>query len=240
MVAEATWLGFERVQDSGRMTRHCHDRAYAALVLSGSYVEAGDAGRHDVGVGDVLIHGRFESHQNAFGTKGAYILNLPCPQQVSGTIGRVPDPDAIAILAERDPRAAAEMLFAELIAGRAVADDWPDLLARALDRDEVPSLSGWAEEAGLSPASVSRGFARAYGTSPQRFRADRRASRALRAIAAGSSSFTMLAAELGFADQAHMSREVARLSGAPPSRWRQPGQSAFKRFGREDASASFE
>jgi AraC-like DNA-binding protein len=65
---------------------------------------------------------------------------------------------------------------------------------------------------------VSRGFASAYGVSPKRYRAERRASRAAQAIAAGEGSFVMLALDLGFADQSHMSRAVARLTGLAPRR----------------------
>jgi hypothetical protein len=38
------------------MPRHRHLQRYAAIVLSGGYVEAGDAGRMRVRAGDVLVH----------------------------------------------------------------------------------------------------------------------------------------------------------------------------------------
>jgi hypothetical protein len=42
--------------------RHVHTRAYAALVLSGCYEEAGDSGRHRVQAGNVVLHEAFEAH----------------------------------------------------------------------------------------------------------------------------------------------------------------------------------
>lgn len=224
MAVEDIWLGLERVDQAHHVFRHCHDRAYAALVVSGGYHEAGDSGRRRVGAGDVLIHGRFEGHQNSFDSKGAVILNLPCAPDMLGCSGWIEDPDRIVRTAERDPWMAMAMVLEALQPGMAPAKDWPDLLAAALDRDEVSSLFEWAEAIGVARGSLSRGFALAYGVSPQRFRADRRACRAVHALTAGTESLTRLAAELGYADQAHMSREVSRLTGAPPSRWRTQGE----------------
>jgi hypothetical protein len=45
--------------------------------LKGSYVEAGDTGRHCVTEGDVIVHRDYESHLNRFGPHGAEVLVLP-------------------------------------------------------------------------------------------------------------------------------------------------------------------
>jgi AraC-like DNA-binding protein len=103
-----------------------------------------------------------------------------------------------------------------MVPGGGALADWPDILARDLDRDRVRSLSAWASAHGLAAASVSRGFASAYGVSPKRYRVERRACRAAQAIAAGRGPFVTLALDFGFADQSHMSREVARLTGLAP------------------------
>ena len=44
------------------ISRHVHKRAYAALVLSGYYEEAGGSGRHRVQAGDVVLDEAFEAH----------------------------------------------------------------------------------------------------------------------------------------------------------------------------------
>ena len=82
--------------------RHHHLAPYAAVVLRGSYVEAGDRGRYRVEAGDVLLHDRFEAHRDAFGAAGADILNLPCPEGIGPACGRIADPDRIVRVAERD------------------------------------------------------------------------------------------------------------------------------------------
>lgn len=63
-----------------RMPRHRHGEAYVALVLAGSYVEAGDRGRLRIEAGQAVFHDRFESHRNEFFGHGAQGLNLPVPR----------------------------------------------------------------------------------------------------------------------------------------------------------------
>lgn len=206
--------------DAGGLPRHRHDFPYMCLVLRGAFLEAGDAGRFRVVPGDVLVHRIFEAHQDRFAPAGAEVLNLPLPP---GTAGpgrfRVGDADRIARIAERDPRAAAEAAMAEWTAAPGESD-WPDLLARDLARAAPLSIGGWARRNGLAPATVSRGFRQAYGATPARFRAELRARRAWLGLAGAEGPLVQLALDAGFADQAHMTRAVRALTGAPPSRWR--------------------
>ena len=85
------------------ISRHAHKRAYAALVLSGCYEEAGDSGRHRMQAGNVLLHEAFEAHLDRISTLGAVVLNVPLPAQYAFRpgIGRVEDPDAIVRLVEK-------------------------------------------------------------------------------------------------------------------------------------------
>jgi hypothetical protein len=59
------------------LTRHSHDQAYAALVFSGRYEEAGDHGRLQVEAGDVILHQCFEAHLDRFSGSAVRVLNLP-------------------------------------------------------------------------------------------------------------------------------------------------------------------
>jgi AraC-like DNA-binding protein len=211
---------FQTLTAGGRMERHRHAHAYAALVLSGGYVEAGDRGRFRARPGQVLIHGAWESHMDAFSGSGAVVLNLPFADEVSFGAARIADPDAVARAAGRDLDEAVQ-LFREGLAPLDVAlDDWPDQLAAALRRDPDIGLEAWAAAAGLAPETLSRGFRRAFGATPRRYRAEQRALRAARALQRRDDPPAALAAELGFADQAHMSRAVAALTGLSPGRLR--------------------
>jgi AraC-like DNA-binding protein len=193
-----------------RLARHRHSQPYAALVLQGGYLEAGDCGRFDVGPGQVILHGPFESHANAFRTRGAVVLNLDVSCE-SGALARVDDPDLIVRLAERDTRAACEALAATLVIDSRRCADWPDLLSQRIIQDPDVDLGEWARQSGLAPPSLSRGFFRTYGVTPKRFRADQRALRAVRALGSWRGHGAKLAAELGFTDQAHMTKAIKAL-----------------------------
>jgi AraC-like DNA-binding protein len=196
-----------------RLARHRHTRPYAALVLQGGYLEAGDCGRFDVEAGQVILHGAFEAHQNVFTTRGAVVLNLDVHCD-SGALARVDDPDLIVRLAERDTRAACEALAETLVIQTARDVDWPDQLCLRIIHDPDVDLGEWARQRGLAPPSISRGFVKAYGVTPKRFRADQRAIRAARAFAAGRARGARLAADLGFTDQAHMCKAIKALKAS--------------------------
>ena len=215
-------LGFEQRPAWEMIPRHRHRGAYLSVVLGGSYEETGDRGRIRVRPGDMLIHGAFDSHLNRFPAAGARILNLTLPDNVEPETGfaRSPEMDAAIRLAERDPRAAAELLVATAVPALAHAGDWPDLLADALDADPSLRIGDWAREHRLADATVSRGFQQVYGVSPSAFRAQLRGRRAWRRIVEPGQTLTDLAYELGFADQAHMTRTMRALTGQPPRAWR--------------------
>jgi AraC-like DNA-binding protein len=202
-----------------RMPRHRHGEGYVALVLAGGYVEAGDRGRLRVEAGQAVVHGSYESHGNAFGGTGARVLNLPAFAAPAGdALGHVDDADAVARLAERDAGEAAELLRQTFRPLAARLNDWPDLLAAALAADPNLGLTDWAGSMGIAPQSLSRGFRQAYGVSPKRYRLELRALQALRRLPGWQGSMAMLAAETGFADQAHLTHAIVALTGRPPKR----------------------
>jgi AraC-like DNA-binding protein len=209
-----------RERSARRINRHHHLAPYAALVLRGGYVEAGDRGRFRAAAGDVLLHDAFETHQDEFGAGGADILNLRLAEAPRASVGRIDDPDRIAITAERDPQEAALLLLDQLLPAAAAQAEWPDRLAADLRANRVASLAGWADAAGIAPSSLSRGFRLAYGVSPQRFRADCRAGEAARALQRTELAIAMIAADCGFADQPHLTRSISRLTGCSPARLR--------------------
>ena len=215
-----TTTGIQRLPAGATMTRHRHARPYAALVLAGSYVEAGDCGRVRVGPGDVVFHRPHDAHLDTFARRDVVILNLPASDADGPLTATVDDVDAIVRLAERDAREAAHALRVTCRASRALLDDWPDRLAAALAGDGTLVLGDWAVATGIAPQSVSRGFQRVYGVSPKRYRLEQRALRAIRRLDGWRGSLADLAAETGFADQAHMGRVVAAVTGSSPGRMR--------------------
>jgi AraC-like DNA-binding protein len=209
-----TWT--TRHSASERMPRHRHIEGYAALVLAGGYVEAGDRGRILVQAGQVVIHGAYEAHQDHFARAGALVLNLPLVGNLDGITGVVTDADAIAREAERDIRAAAALLKETIRPMNALLTDWPDQLAVALASQNDFSIESWADEMGLAPQSISRGFRQAFGVSPKRYRLEQRTLRALRKLQTWPGTLAGLAADVGFSDQAHLTRAVLGMTGVAP------------------------
>ena len=203
------------------LPRHKHAEAFAALVLSGHYAEAGDTGRHRVEPGDVLIHGPFESHIDRFDGEGAEVLVIALPGIWSGPLlGRIADPDAVMRTAECDLTAAAGLIATEMVAKPHAASDWPDLLAQELRSNPGMAVRTWADRTGLHPGSISRGFRQVFGLTPAAFRLIARTHQAIAAIRLSRSPLCEIADESGFADQAHMSRAVGKLAGMSPAQLR--------------------
>lgn len=198
------------------LPRHRHAEPYLAVVLAGGYVEAGDGGRWRARPGTVVVHGAHEAHRDSFDAAETVVLNLPVPAGLAPIAGLIDDVDAVVRVAERDLSDAADLVSTMLRPGADRLDDWPDLLADALADDPGLMLGPWADAMGLAPASVSRGFARAYGVSPKRYRLEARARRALHAIADSRVPLAEIAAAHGFSDQAHMTRALVVLTGSPP------------------------
>jgi AraC-like DNA-binding protein len=205
------------------MPRHRHLEGYAALVLAGGYVEAGDRGRVRVEPGHVVIHGAYEAHQDHFARAGALVLNLPLVGRLDAFTGVVKDADAIAREAERDILGAAALLKETIRPMDVQLTDWPDRLAAALASQREFNIEDWADQMGLAPPSISRGFRRAYGVSPKRYRLEQRTLRALRKLQTWPGTLAGLAAEVGFSDQAHLTRAVLAMTGVAPHRLRLRG-----------------
>jgi AraC-like DNA-binding protein len=200
-------------------------RAYATVVLAGWFEESGYVGRIRATAGDVLIHPAMDCHANQIVSAGVKIIRLDwTATHGMGGFYRLDEVDTVARIAERDVRAAARFLENALRkkppASPGKRNDWPDLLAQRLAQDASTRISVWAQANGLARGTVSRGFAAAYGIAPTAFRAELRTREAWLRITRGSDGLCTIATETGFADQAHMTRWVHRVTGGPPAAWR--------------------
>jgi AraC-like DNA-binding protein len=220
-----TTPGIERLRCSFSLPRHRHLRAYATVVLAGNFVESGYNGRIHATAGDVLIHPAMDCHANEMVSAGVTLLRLDWPDTTgSGGLFRLDEVDELARTAERDVIEATNSLQ-RVLEGRCSSspgqkNDWPDLLLSDLARNGSTEIGAWAESNGLARETVSRGFAMAYGVPPSTLRAELRARSAWLRITRGTDGLSSIAAETGFADQAHMTRWIHRISGAPPAAWR--------------------
>jgi len=217
-------VGLETFPRGTAPPRHRHLQGYASVVLAGSFIEAGFAGRVKVEPGDVLLHSPFDCHANSSScSRAVQILRLPwMDDRIEGHFC-IRDPDLLARLAERDPRESIAALAENLQMIKTPLQHWTGRLASALQSTTSVSLSRWASEVGMRPEALSRGFHREFGVSPKQFRLEARARRAWREILRSPRTLTTIAQDFGFSDLAHLSRSVRFLTGYPPSAWRSRG-----------------
>lgn len=200
---------------------HDHRDGYAAIVLAGSYLEAGDGGRMIVEPGHVVVHPPFSGHADFVNRSRVEVVNLHLPMVAALTLrsGRTNNPEELIRAAASDPAAALTMLT-DLAVPVSSRSDEVDLLAQALRRDGTLSITEWARSHGISERTVTRRFTAAYSMTPAHYRMRVRAQQAWKALVTGHDPLADVAAAHGFADQAHMTRAVRALTGMPPGPWR--------------------
>ena len=85
-----------------------------------------------------------------------------------------------------------------------------------------PSIAVLAEQCGMSESSFRSAFKRTTGELPHRFFERRRIDAARQLLRETDLSIAEIAAACGYDDPFHFSRVCKRVSGSPPSVWRQP------------------
>ncbi|MDF1505896.1 helix-turn-helix domain-containing protein, partial [Roseisolibacter sp. H3M3-2] len=98
----------------------------------------------------------------------------------------------------------------------------PDPAVRAAVRAPVAARGArvgerLAADVGLSTRQLQRRFGRAVGLTPKEFARVRRVRSAIGAVLAREVAWSQLAAEYGWADQAHMVRDMAAVTGLTPA-----------------------
>jgi AraC-like DNA-binding protein len=135
------------------------------------------------------------------------------------------DPDALyertlnlaaAALAQRHPHRVLAGRPGTRRGRRQLVRDAREALATAPERP-LPAL---ARELGVSPHHLSRIFHAHTGHTIAQHRLRLRCRAALQRIAAGEDSLARLAAEVGFADQSHLTRAIRRQTGYTPTQLR--------------------
>lgn len=89
------------------------------------------------------------------------------------------------------------------------------------------SVADLGMRAGLAPRTLQRWFARHIGMSPRDYLRVLRFRDTLRALPREHATLAEVAAERGYADQAHMARDFRAMAGTPPKRARKNAKGPF-------------
>jgi AraC-like DNA-binding protein len=115
---------------------------------------------------------------------------------------------------------AESLLFSALPERDAVAEQAADLVTLITSSPSLRRVDQLSSACGLSVRSLQRLFADYVGVSPKWvMRRARLHEAALRADSAEPVDWAALALELGYADQAHLTRDFTATIGVPPSRY---------------------
>jgi AraC-like DNA-binding protein len=124
-----------------------------------------------------------------------------------------------------DRFAAIDRVLARAAAGRvevpaAVRPETAEAMRRLVTADGNVDITAVASNVGWSRRHLSEQFGAEYGVSPKAMARVLRFERSKRLfIGGGRATLAAIAAECGYADQAHMAREWRTLAGASPTQW---------------------
>ncbi|WDZ94071.1 helix-turn-helix domain-containing protein [Nocardiopsis sp. HUAS JQ3] len=194
--------------------------AFGALCASETLGGSGVLGAHgrsdrdgDGGAGGVLDADAVPGANAALGRGGA-----PGAGAVLGGGGALDGAvtsGPLALMARVD-RAVAELLPVE----RHPAEDTRDVVERVAADPSVVNVSGLARREGMGVRLLQRRFADHVGLGPKAvIRRYRLYEAAERAGKGAPPDWGSLAAELGFSDQSHLTREFTAVLGTPPARY---------------------
>lgn len=224
---------------------HSHPNATVAVILRGGFAGTYRAGERDCVARTVIVEPAGEAHANRFGPGETTILTIslasdrlvpaieaaarrfqhaidPHAEQIARRAARELDrPDDVSPLAVEG--AAMELLARVTRAGRGDGRAAWILDARALLHDryaDALSIGEIADAVGVQPERVARGFRRAYGEPLATYLRRIRVDAAAHLLATTDLPISRIAADVGFADQSHLTRCFTRFLGTTPGRYR--------------------
>lgn len=226
-----------------RIGRHTHDRAYLSVVTRGEYHETVGTTASEIAGPTVIVHLAGESHHEVFGDRGATIFSIDMPGDWfapvldrSRTIYTGADvTTAIAKLAREMTTAgsgaewfveSAVLNLVGVVVRRAerprpetswlrqVTDYLNDTYARNTPLAELATL------AGVHPVCLARQFRKLHRCTVGEYVRALRLERALADLTRSQKPIADIAAEHGFADQSHLTRQVRLATGLTPRKWR--------------------
>ena len=224
------------------MNAHSHDHHQLSFLLAGAIRERHGGREVETDLPSLCIKPAGLDHANDYGRDGAVILsvNIDPDSELAAWVGedwawqaRRPDAAWSALIRLLDdPDLEAGDLLTDLLA--LTSDAGPDGLVpdwlvglrdRLGDPEDGADFAEMARDAGIHRVQASRSFVRHFAIPPSVYRTRCRVSRAL-GLLPRADSLAAIAAEAGFADQAHLCRTMRRQLGHSPRQMRQLMQAA--------------
>lgn len=232
-----------------RQAPHRHDELHLSLVLRGRVAETVEGVTAHGGPLSVVAKDAGVRHANTFGPGGARLAQLALPGGSIGALTDRPGPSAGWRWTDAPAVGTpfVRLVARHAAAGRAVPADDPDLLdllaALTAVRRDAPrgQPPGWlaatierlreewtprtsvrdvARRADVHPVYLARAMRRWYGTGVAEELRRLRQRAALAALADEGASVSRVAHAAGYADEAHLCRELRAAVGITPARYR--------------------
>lgn len=229
--------------------KHSHHAPYLCLVVTGGYVESCGSRSAACTAGSLVYHPAAAEHADRFGDGGGTCFNIELGPEwndrlaASGLDGMgwtcfagIGGSAAAQIRGEAAVQDASSALAIEghvllllAVLGRhersTAPRGRPPWLRAARERLEEtfrapPTIAVLAHEAGVEPAYLARAFKRHTGCTPGEYVRSIRVERARTLLRGAELSLATIALELGYADQAHFTRQFRAAVGVTPGAFR--------------------
>lgn len=212
----------------GGLSAHRHLKAYATIVRSGRYAEAGAEGRLFIERGMIVLHPNLHLHSNVIEEEGA-VWNIDIGE-TSFESWRALKGRGIEHLAAREhPPRFLDICEAVESAEEVAFEPLPPWIEDLSMLDDVSFADAQHD---VSREHAHRTFFKHFGIPPGRYRRERRLQRAIRMMAS-TATLVDIAAASGFADQSHMTRLFRRELSMTPGQvraWITPVQDRLTPF----------
>lgn len=240
-IVETTYTAGER------LPLHSHAGPYMVVMIDGCLRETALGREYDLCRGWIVVNTSGESHRDLVIAPGTRCLNIELdtiapqfereglrpPQTVHyarittalGAVGRLYSAVARGTADSLDAEEAITDLLSDVLCDRPQPSKAPAWLARTIDYLHANFRSGvtlaeLAGVAGVHRVHLCRAFANAVGCTVGQYARLLRDDEAHRQLTVTCSGLAQAAADCGFADQSHMTRELRARYGATPGRLR--------------------
>jgi AraC family transcriptional regulator len=231
-----------------RLPKHFHPRPMLFSLLEGAAVHTVNGESRRITPGEVAFIPPRTAHSAVFGRRIGRVFSVEFDEDWSTTDGAllrlrpVHSADVrlvSSVLSVYRMFARREPLYGEALANQLASAlapidirpcDIPPPEVRAWLREAVErvrqstsgpvSMKAIARQVGVHPAYLSRQFHQVFGESMSAFRERTRLEGVTRALLTRSATISAIAAELGFADHAHLTRSFRRAAQMTPSEFR--------------------